>query len=133
MFLENVPFVTYLVDEHTSSSISTLRYLKGCISERVNIFERIKKLILLLSEELPHSLGPLCSVLNLEFRPRLGLYFGETHNSRWEIYAHGRRLVPWLLLESVAKNNPIGNVFSRSFTALSGNLGATTLCQEAGG
>ena len=31
------------------------------------------------------------------------------------------------------KNNLVGNVFWRTFTALLGNLGATTLCQEAEG
>ena len=84
-------------------------------------------LIEFLSEELPHSLGPVCSGLDLEFRPRLGLYSGETHNSRWEIYAHDGRPRSVVIIGVCGKNNPVGNVFSRSFTALSANLGTTTL------
>ena len=47
---------------------------------------------------------------NSYLRPKLRLYFGETHNS-WEDICCGR--ARFLVIIGLAgKNNPIGNVFS---------------------
>ena len=74
-----------------------------------------------MSVNLPCPLGPLCCVLDLEFRGRSGLYFAETHNSPRGRYMPTVGLVSWLLLDSLAKIIP-SEMFSVVFYCIIGQF-----------